>query len=148
MRRHLCREKRAPQHARPLPNTASKTLRREIKEINSLVVPLPSVVTQQPRAISRFRFTNYLVDTCLRHPTDILRFRLPRKNREIDERPFVLDSENFLGNFCIAGCNSKNSNIIVSYESFVFSYRLNYYYRTFPLIRLDNNRDEGCLDRR
>lgn len=95
MRRHLCREKRAPQHARPLPNTASKTLRREIKEINSLVVPLPSVVTQQREL--------YLVSV-LRiiwsiPVSDILRFRLPWKNREIDERPFVLDSENFLGNF-------------------------------------------------
>lgn len=144
MRRHLCREKRAPQHARPLPNTASKTLRREIKEINSLVVPLPSVVTQQRELylVSVLRITWSIP------VSDILRFRLPWKNRKIDERPFVLDSENFLGNFCIAGCNSKNSNIIVSYESFVFSYRLNYYYRTFPLIRLDNNRDEGCLDRR
>lgn len=144
MRRHLCREKRAPQHARPLPNTASKTLRREIKEINSLVVPLPSVVTQQ----RELYLVSVLGITWSIPVSDILRFRLPWKNREIDERPFVLDSENFLGNFCIAGCNSKNSNIIVSYESFVFSYRLNYYYRTFPLIRLDNNRDEGCLDRR
>lgn len=151
MRRHLCRGKRAPQHALPLPNTASKTLRREIKEINSLVVSLAKRRYAGTTSCISFPFYELLGRSCLRHTTDILRFRLPRNRRET----FCLGQWEYSTNFYNAWVitwveivkeyyNSENSNII-AFTNFVFSYRLNYYYRTFPLIRLDNNREDVSI---
>lgn len=96
MRRHLCREKRASQHAPPPLLSAeygeqnAPARDKRDKLARGSLAKRRCAGTTTENCIS-FPFYELLGRSCLRHSTDILRFRLPRKL----ERPFV--SDNILG---------------------------------------------------